>query len=118
MVKASMNGDGEVFDMNEILEGLKLNMTQFQKMCIAAGYDFLRNVKGVGIQRAFEMASSEGDMLEALSRKGADEEYCGNFIKAMTVFNHQTVFDLECCSTVPLKKWDTDPSMDIQYLCG
>ena len=113
-----MNGDGEVFDMNEILEGLKLNMTQFQKMCITAGCDFLRNVKGVGIQRAFEMASSEGDMLEALSRKGADEEYCGNFIKAMTVFNHQTVFDLECCSTVPLKKWDTGPSMDIQYLCG
>ena len=54
MVKASMNGDGEVFDMNEILEGLKLNMTQFEKMCIAAGCDFLRNVKGVGIQRAFE----------------------------------------------------------------
>ena len=86
-----MNGDGEVFNLNEILEGLKLNMEQFQQMCIAAGCDYLRNVKGIGINRAFAMASSGGDMLEALANKGADDEYQENFNKAMAVFHHQTL---------------------------
>ena len=78
----------------------------------------VRNVKGIGIHQAFVMASSGCDMLEALASKGADAEYQENFNKAMTVFQHQTVFDLESCCTVPLTKWDTAPPMDMQNLCG
>lgn len=117
MFKVTLSGHGDVFDLLEILEGLKVTMRQFQEMCIAAGCDYLRNIKGIGIHRAFHLAAT-GDILEALAQKGADETYQANFHKAMAVFNHQTVFDMETCSTVPHQKWDTDPPMDVQNLCG
>lgn len=112
-----MNGDGEVFHLSKILEGLKLNFSQFQQMCIAAGYGYLKNWKGIGIHRAYEMVAVGGNVLDALARKGADEEYCEKFKKALAVFKHQTVFDFESGSTVPVEKWGSDPSMDIQHLC-
>lgn len=118
MVKTSMSGDGECFILSEILDGLNLSMKQFQKMCVAAGCDYLSNVKGVGIHRAFQMVVSGGDLLQLLESKGASKEYIGCFTKAVAVFQHQTVFDLGTCSTVSLDKWDTDPPSDVQYLCG
>ena len=118
MFKASLSGDGDVVDLSEVLEGLKISKKQFQEMCIAAGCDYLKNIRGVGIARAFQVAATGGDILEALVQRGADETYQANFHKAMAVFHHQTVFDVNSCSTVPLEKWDTDPSMDVQYLCG
>lgn len=87
-------------------------------MCIAAGCDYLKNIRGIGITRAFHLAATGGDILEALARRGAGETYRANFQKAMAVFHHQAVFDVVSCSTVPLEKWDTDPPMDVQYLCG
>ena len=108
---------GNFFDLFEILEGLKVTMRQFQEMCIVAGCDFLKNIKGIGIHRAFHLSVS-GDILEALAQKRADETYQANFHNAMAVFNHQTVFDVETCCTVSLQKWDSDPTMDVQNLCG
>ena len=87
-------------------------------MCIAAGCDYLKNIRGIGIARAFQLVATGGDILEALVQRGADETYRANFHKAMAVFRHQTVFDVESGSTVPLEKWNTDPPMDVQYLCG
>ena len=112
MVKVTLSGDGDVFDLFEILEGLKVNIKQFQEICIAAGCDYLKNIKGIGIHRVFYL-SATGDILEALAQKGTDETYQANFHKAMAVAHHQTVFDLETCCTVPLRKWETDPSMDV-----
>ena len=43
-----MSGDGECFLLADILAGLSINLKQFQQMCIAAGCDYHRNVKGVG----------------------------------------------------------------------
>ena len=117
MFKVTLSGDGDVFDLFEILEGLKVTMRQFQEMCIAAGCDYLKNIKGIEMHRAFHL-SATGHILEALAQKGADETYQANIHKAMAVFNHQTVFDVETCCTVPHQKWDTDPSMDVQNLCG
>lgn len=108
MFKASLSGDGDVVDFSEVLEGLKISKKQFQEMCIAAGCDYLKNIRGVGIARAFQLAATGGDILEALVQRGADETYQANFHKAMAVFHHQTVFDVKSCSTVPLEKWDTD----------
>ena len=65
-----MNGNAEVFDLHEILVGLKLNMTQFQQLCVAAGCDYLTSVKGIGVHGALEMSLS-GDKLGALVKKGA-----------------------------------------------
>ncbi|XP_067046391.1 uncharacterized protein [Acropora muricata] len=43
MFKASLSGDGDVVDLSEVLEGLKISKKQFQEMCIAAGCDYLKN---------------------------------------------------------------------------
>lgn len=67
-----MNGNGEVFDLHEILVWLKLNMRQFQQLCVATGCDYLTNVKGIGVHQVLEMSLS-GDILRALVKKGADE---------------------------------------------
>ena len=71
MVKTSMSGDGERFILSDILGGLNLSMKQFRMMCISAGCDYLRNVKGVGIQRAFQMVAPGGDLLQLLGSRGA-----------------------------------------------
>lgn len=118
MVKVSMSGDGDLFLLAEILDGLNINIKQFQQMCIAAGCDYLKNVKGVGIVKAFQFVRSKFDLLDLLSQRGASKEYKEDFCKAEAVFRHQTVFDLEKCSAVPLEKWETDPSMDVQNFCG
>ena len=74
MVKTSMKGDGEVFDLCDILKGLKIDFSQFQQMCVAAGCDYLKNWRGVGIHRACDMAA-DGDVLDAVKSKGADDEH-------------------------------------------
>lgn len=117
VVKTSLSGDGEYFLLSDVLDGLKLSMKEFRKACIAAGCDYLKNVKGVGIQRAFQMVAS-GQLMELLVGRGASKEYLESFSKAEAVFEHQTVFNLGTCSTVPLKKWETNPPADLQYLCG
>ena len=113
-----MGGDGECFILSDVLDGLKLSKKQFQQMCIAAGCDYHRNVKGVGIHKAFQMVASEGAILELLAKRGASNEYKECFYKAEAVFQHQTVFDLVTCSTVPLEKCETKQTSDVQFLCG
>ena len=51
MVKTSMNGDGEGFDLCDILKGLQLDSPSSNR-CVAAGCDYLKNCRGVGIHRA------------------------------------------------------------------
>ena len=95
MVKVSMSGDGDLLLLDGILDGLDMNMEQFRRMCIIAGCDYLRNVKGIGIKRAFQLVISEHDLMELLSLRGASDEYKENFYRVEQVFKHQTVFDLE-----------------------
>ena len=119
MVKLKLSGDGEYFQLAEILGGLNLNQKQFRQMCIAAGCDYLTNVKGVGIHTAFRFVKhSTEDLLELLIKKGGTEDYKNCFSKVETVFKHQTVFDLNTNSTVPLEKCEVDLPEDVQYLCG
>ena len=50
-----MSGDGECFILSEILNDLDLNKKKFQQMCIAAGCDYAKNLKGVGIHTAYRL---------------------------------------------------------------
>ena len=118
MFKVSMNGDGEHLLLAEILDGLNLNMEQFRRMCIAAGCDYLKSIKGIGIKRAFQIVISEHNLMELLSLRGASDEYKERFYKVEAVFKHQTVFDLEECITVPLQESKTKLPSDVQHLCG
>ncbi|KAM7438180.1 Rad2 nuclease [Porites harrisoni] len=112
-----MNADGKVFDLCEILNGLTLHFAQFKQMCIPAGCDHLKNWRGIGIHKACDMAAGDRDVLDALISKGADDEYCENFKMALAVVKHQTVFNLESCSTRLLDKWESDSSIGIHHLC-
>ena len=58
-------------------------------MCIAAGCNYLKNIRGIGNACAFQLSATGGDILEALVQRGADETYWANFHKAMAVFHHQ-----------------------------
>lgn len=118
MVKTSMNADGKVFDLCEILNGLTLHFAQFKQMCKPAGCDHLKNWRGIGIQKACDMAAGDRDVLDALISKGVDDEYCENFKMALAVIKHQTVFDLESCSILLLDKWESDTCIGIEHLCG
>ena len=64
------------------------------------------------------MAAGDRDVLDALISKGADDEYCENFKMALAVVKHQTVFNLESCSTRLLDKWESDSLIGIHHLCG
>ena len=108
----------ECFKLSEVLAGLKLNFSQFQQIGIAAGCDYLKNIFGVGISRACDLVSSRSNLLESLAEWGAGDEYQEAYYKAETLFQHQTVFDISFCTTVPLKRWGTDPPIDTQFLCG
>ena len=103
MVKASINGEGECFSLAEILEGLRLSRRQFLQMCIAAGCDFLKNVRGISINWAYDFVK-KGNLMESLVERGASQEYQEYFYMAEAVLQHQTVFDLNACSTIPLEK--------------
>ena len=76
-------------------------------MCIIAGCDYLRNVKGIAIKRAFQLVISEHDLIELVSLRSASDEYKEKFYWVEEVFKHQTVFDLEKCITVPLQECTT-----------
>lgn len=92
-VYVCMSGDGECFVLSHVLESLKLSMIEFRKVCIASGCDYLKNVRGIGIERAFKMVAA-GKLKELLGKGGAPEDYWESFFKAEAVFQHQTVFNL------------------------
>ena len=117
MVKGSIIGEGECFSLAEILEGLQLSRRQFLQMCIAAGCNYLKNVKGIGIHRAYVLVK-QGNLMESLTEKGASQEYQDYFHKVEAVFQHQTVYDLISVSTMPLKNLETAPLVDVQHFCG
>lgn len=116
-MKVAMSGDGDLLLLAEILDGLNFDLQQFQQMCIMAGCDYLKNVKGIGIQKSFRIVSSKHDIMELLSLRASDA-YKEKFCKVEAIFKHQMVFDIETCTTVPLQKYHIELSMDVQHLCG
>jgi len=43
-----MNGKGEVIELEKALSHLQLTHDQFISMCVAAGCDYLKNIKTIG----------------------------------------------------------------------
>ena len=104
VVKLLMTGEGEYFELTNILSGLKTTQSQFLHACITAGCDYLQNVRGVGISRAFQFVKS-GFLFEELKRKGAAGDYESMFEMALCVFKHQS-------------DWTEDPDTELQNYCG
>jgi flap endonuclease-1 len=113
------DGQGEFYCLDDVLKGLKVNMEQFVNSCIIAGCDYLKNVRGIGIHKAFDLQTKHGEAIfTVLAQKGAAKDYEKKFIMAKAVFCHQTVIDPVEVKTVPLKDWPTPPSRQLQHYCG
>lgn len=117
MVKLEQSGTGELFELDKILNGINVTMTQFIHSCIAAGCDYLDNVRGVGINKAFTYVKS-GQLFTELRKKGANVHYEGQFKKALAVFEHQTIFNPTLNVNQPLNDWKEKPDDELQNYCG
>ena len=110
-----MSGDGEYFELPSILSGLKTAQSQFLHACIVAGCNYLQNVHGIGINKAFEFVKS-GYVFEELKRKGASDNYESMFRMALSVFKHQSVFNLTILLVQSLEDLTEDPDTDLQII--
>ena len=106
-----------MFELDDILTGMQVTMNQFVQGCIAAGCDYLPNVRGIGFNRACTYVKSEQLFVE-LKKKGADDNYEILFEKAYKVFKHQTIFSPALSVHEPLNAWDEKPSNHLQSYCG
>ena len=102
-----MSVDGEFFNLQEILRGLNVTMTQFIHGCVAAGCDYLKNGRGVGVNKAF-MFVKAGTLFQELKKKGASDDYERMFKKAVPTKQQ----------VQPLQAWSEDPSEELQDDCG
>ena len=83
-------------------------------MCIVAGCDYVDNVRGIGIQRAYALVCGK-NLFDDLQRKGAPKD---NFMRALAVFNHQTIFNIEIVKCAPLNLWSEPAADELQHFCG
>lgn len=102
---------------------LEVDQLAFVNICIAAGCDYLPNVKGVGINKAKKMVKENDDFLQHLTQiPGAPQGYEEQFITARAVFQHQTVIDPDNSTTVPINAWnetfDDETRTNLQKYCG
>ena len=51
---------------------------------------------------AYKIVHANEDLSQTLKQRGAPASYLDGYNKAMAVFNHQTVFDLNLKCTAPL----------------
>ncbi|CAB4016217.1 exonuclease 1-like, partial [Paramuricea clavata] len=77
MAKLKLSGDGEYFQLAEILGGLNLSQKQFQQMCIAAGCDYLTNVKD-RLSEEFAIQNIFLNLLSKLADGYANDMAVGN----------------------------------------
>ena len=96
---------------------MRLTFEEFQKLCIVAGCNYLDNVRGIGIERAYTLVCGR-DLFDNLTRKGAPVDYEDNFKKALAVFKHQTVFDIELMKCRPINIWSEQATDELQHFCG
>ncbi|KAJ3686046.1 hypothetical protein LUZ61_015210 [Rhynchospora tenuis] len=100
-------------------EGLDKNL--FTGMCILAGCDFSTSIQGIGVKRAYSLVSKYKNLDRVLSvlkvdkRYTVPENYEDSFYKALTVFNHATIYDVETESLKPLKPLEDE---HMQHLKG
>ncbi|CAB4033340.1 Exonuclease 1, partial [Paramuricea clavata] len=105
----SEDSDLLAYQCKKVLFKLETNGTdKFTDMCIAAGCDYLDNIRGIGINKAKKIVSENETYLNVLQTlKFAPAAYSKCFEQARMVFHFQTVIDPSICETVPLTNGDT-----------
>ena len=70
-IVGSRNATCNVTNLNTILEGLNYDLNQFIDLCIMFGCDYNKNIKGIGLKRAFKLINeycSIDDLPEKLGK--------------------------------------------------
>ena len=76
-----MNGKGEVIQVERVLSHLKLTHDKFILMCVVAGWDYLKNIKTIGINKSKQLVQKDNFLDELQKHKCAPENF--------RVFRHQ-----------------------------
>ena len=91
-------------------------------MCIAVGFDYLPNVKGVGNNTAKKLVKEMQSFLDNLTKlSNAPQDYGDQFLSARAIFMHQTIFVPEKLTTAPLTQWSEcnyGLNAKLQEYCG
>ena len=64
-----MNGKADVIQMEKALHHLQLTKDQFLSMCVVAGCDYLKNIKGIGIYKAKQLVKKDTFISELQKHK-------------------------------------------------
>ena len=89
-MKLCLSGDGQYFNLNNILTGLKIDFEQFQRMCVLAGCDNLKNIRGLGIITAYKLIVAKDDYICCLLKllehaiHQQDKRYLKKHMSALT----------------------------------
>ncbi|KAJ3431578.1 exonuclease [Anaeramoeba flamelloides] len=91
---------------------------KFLRMCVLSGCDFLSNIRGIGIQRAFQFTNSTESMSQVFELIEQDNRflipngYIERFKLSLLTFLHQKVFDIVNKKLVPLRPYNPEISWD------
>ena len=113
-----MNGKADVIQMEQALHHLQLTKDQFLSMCVVAGCDYLKNIKGIGIYKAKQLVKKDNLISELQKQKNAPQNYGEAFFKASNVFKHQLVFHPGTKKVKPLQEWEDSEDNQGSPLCG
>lgn len=112
LFKLKMNGKAELAQLDNILEKLNLDESQFLDMCVVAGCDYLANIKTIGIHTARGIIANKSFLEELVNHKNAPANYHSQFCQALMVFKHQMIYDIDEQSVKPLHSWAAGEDRD------
>ena len=113
-----MNGKGELIQLEKALSHLKLTHDKFIAMCVAAGCDYLKNIKTIGINKAKQLVQKENFLDELQKHKYAPENYRESFAQARSVFLHQHVYNIKTKKVQPFHEWEGNEGLKEKQACG
>ena len=113
-----MNGKGDVIELENALSHHQLTYDQFISMCVAAGCDYLKNIKTIGIHKAKQLVKKDNFLDELQKQKFAPANYREAFLQARSVFLHQLVYHIEAQRVQPLRDWEEGEEMHQNQICG
>lgn len=86
-------------------------------MCVVAGCDYLKNIKGIGINKAKQLVKKDNFISELQKQKNAPRNFEEAFLKARNVFKHQLVFHPGTSKVKPLQEWEDREDTQGRSLC-
>ena len=104
--------------MSKVLQHLQINQDTFLRMCIAAGCDHLKNIRGIGIKRAKDIVTQDEFLNKLTGLANSPANYATDFRRTELVFRHQTVFNVVENCLAPLHPWTDTPSNEDIKTCG